>query len=89
MITQIRKVGNSAGVVIPAAVLKEVQLAVGNTIRMTVTDGTLTIRPLDPRRKGRRELSLDWLLEDFRDVETDIIPGAFGAEVLDTHGNQD
>lgn len=85
MITQIRKVGNSAGVVIPSVILKEVKLAIGTEIDLAVIDGSLTIRPLEVQRKGKRELSLSWLLADFQDVEEDLIPGAFGAEVLDNY----
>ena len=83
MITQIRKVGNSAGVVIPSMMLKEVKLTLGTEIDLTVKNGELTIRPLETQRRGKREISLEWLLADFQDVEEDLIPGAFGAEDLD------
>ncbi|WP_413043820.1 AbrB/MazE/SpoVT family DNA-binding domain-containing protein [Pseudomonas sp. YJ42] len=85
MITQIRKVGNSAGVVIPSVMLKEVKLAIGTEIDLAVRNGALTIRPLEDQRRGKREISLAWLLADFQDVEEDLIPGAFGAEVLDNN----
>lgn len=85
MITQIRKVGNSAGIVIPSILLKEMQLAVGTEINLAVDDGVITIRRTEPRKRGRREVSLAWLLEDFKNVETDLIPGAVGAEVLEEY----
>lgn len=85
MLTQIRKIGNSAGIVIPSVVLKEVQLSVGTEIDLAVDDGVITIRRMESKRRGRRELSLAWLLEDFKNVETDLIPGAVGAEVLDDY----
>ena len=85
MITQIRKVGNSAGVVIPSVILKEVQLTIGTEIDLTVENGVLNIRPLKKQRRGRRELSLEWLLADFQDVEDNLIPSAIGAEVLDDY----
>jgi len=87
MITQIRKVGNSAGVVIPSMMLKEAKLTLGTEIDLIVKNGELTIRPLETQRRGKREISLEWLLADFQDVEEDLIPGAFGAEDLDNEDN--
>lgn len=85
MITQIRRIGNSAGVVIPTVMLKEVQFAIGTEIDMAVVDGTLSIRRhRTSGRRGSREISLDWLLEDFRDVAHDLIPGAYGAEATNS-----
>lgn len=83
MITQIRKVGNSAGVVIPSALLKEVKLTIGAEIDLTVENGVLNIKPVKEKRQGSREVSLNWLLADFQDVEGELIPGAVGAEVLE------
>lgn len=82
MITQIRKVGNSAGIVIPSALLKEVKLSVGAEIDLTVENGVLNIRPVE-KRKGTREVALGWLLADFQNVEGELIPGDVGAEVLE------
>ncbi|SEJ12353.1 hypothetical protein SAMN04244572_02833 [Azotobacter beijerinckii] len=83
MITQIRKVGNSAGVVIPSVLLKEVKLTVGAEIDLTVENGVLNIKPVKAKRQGSREVSLNWLLADFQDVEGELIPGTVGAEVLE------
>ncbi|SER84240.1 antitoxin MazE [Azotobacter beijerinckii] len=83
MITQIRKVGNSAGVLIPSALLKEVKLTVGAEIDLTVENGVLNIKPVKAKRQGSREVSLNWLLADFQDVEGELIPGAVGAEVME------
>jgi len=83
MISMIRRVGNSAGVVIPSIILKEVQLNVGTEIEMIADNGILTIRPLKPRRTGRREFDLAWLLEDFEDIFEDQLPGPrVGAEII-------
>jgi len=83
MITMIRRVGNSAGVVIPSIILKEVQLNVGTEIEMIADNGILTIKPLKPRRIGRREFDLAWLLEDFEDIFDDQLPGPrVGAEII-------
>lgn len=83
MITMIRRVGNSAGVVIPSIMLREVQLNVGTEIEMIADNGILTIRPLKPRRIGRREIDISWLLEDFEDVFEDQLPGPrVGAEII-------
>ena len=66
MITTIRKVGNSAGVLIPSIMMKELNLSVGAEIDLTSENGVLTIKPKQPRR-GRSELTLAWLLKDYVD----------------------
>lgn len=72
MITTIKKVGNSAGVIIPSSMLKKLDLQVGTPIDLRVENGTITVKVLKPRR-GRSELTLDWLLADFRDVGEDLL----------------
>lgn len=67
MITKIRRVGNSAGFTIPSHMMKELNLAVGTDMEMVVVDGVITIKPVQPKRRGRSEITLDWLLKDFRD----------------------
>ena len=57
MITTIRKIGNSAGILIPSIMLKELNLSVGSEIDLTAQNGVLTITPKKPRR-GRSDASL-------------------------------
>jgi antitoxin component of MazEF toxin-antitoxin module len=64
MITTIKRVGNSAGVIIPSALLKQMGLRVGTEIDLTVEGDTLKVKPVEPRR-ARSELTLEWLLADF------------------------
>lgn len=90
MRTQIRRVGNSAGIVIPSVVLKEVNLELGNAIDLSVVDGKLEIRPLNVKKRGSRELDLNWLLEDFKDLNEDLITGPrVGAEVIEDEYEED
>lgn len=48
MQTNIRKWGNSAGTIIPAPVLAEARLRVGDAILIEVVDGTIVIRQAAP-----------------------------------------
>lgn len=48
MQTNIRKWGNSAGAIIPAPVLAEAGLRVGDAIQIEVVDGTIVIRQAAP-----------------------------------------
>lgn len=41
----IRKLGNSAGIIIPAAVMKDLGLKVEQSIDMRVVDGCLIVKP--------------------------------------------
>jgi antitoxin component of MazEF toxin-antitoxin module len=56
MHTNIRKWGNSAGTIIPAAVLQEAGLEIGDTLDARVVEGKVILSPL------ARELTLDELL---------------------------
>lgn len=90
MITTIRRVGNSAGVVIPSIILKEVHLNVGAEIEMTADNGSLVLKPLKPRHVGRNEIDLTWLLADFEDNLEDQLSGPrVGAEIInDEHESE-
>jgi antitoxin component of MazEF toxin-antitoxin module len=56
MHTNIRKWGNSAGTIIPAAVLQEAGLEIGDTLDAQVVEGKVILSPLE------RELTLEELL---------------------------
>ena len=56
MHTNIRKWGNSAGTIIPAAVLQEAGLEIGDTLDAQVMEGKVILSPLE------RELTLEDLL---------------------------
>lgn len=87
---QIKRVGNSAGVLIPAVMLKEVNLEVGREIDLSIRDGGFWIQPLKQQKRGSRELDLDWLLADFKDLENDLITSPnVGAEILSNETYQD
>jgi antitoxin MazE len=51
METTVRKLGNSAGVIIPKALLAELGLAAGDAVDFLLEDGRLILVPL---RRGRR-----------------------------------
>lgn len=78
MITKIRRVGNSAGFTIPSHTMKEMNLAVGTEMEMGIANGVITIKPVQPKRRGRSEISLEWLLKDYRDpaAERQAVPSS-------------
>ncbi|HSX51010.1 MAG TPA: AbrB/MazE/SpoVT family DNA-binding domain-containing protein [Cellvibrio sp.] len=45
MLTQVRKIGNSAGAIIPAPVLKELKLREGDSIDVSIVDNCIVIKP--------------------------------------------
>lgn len=46
----LRKIGNSRGVVIPSAIIEQLQLQ--NSLEMIVQDGCLLLKPLNTPRSG-------------------------------------
>ncbi|QDQ29102.1 AbrB/MazE/SpoVT family DNA-binding domain-containing protein [Chitinimonas arctica] len=47
----IRRIGNSAGVVIPAPLLQQLKVAVGGSLNATIQGETLTLTSAKPRYK--------------------------------------
>ncbi len=52
MLTSIRKMGNSSGVIIPKAILAELKVAAGDAVEMRAENGKVLIEPI---RKNLRE----------------------------------
>lgn len=60
MQTLVRKLGNSAGVIIPKSTLAELGVAAGDTVNVSVEQGSLVITPIRaPRRSGWAAASRD------------------------------
>ena len=58
MQTVVRKLGNSAGVIIPKSVLAELRLAAGDAVDLRLENGHLILAPIrQPRRAGWGEAS--------------------------------
>jgi antitoxin MazE len=58
MQTAVRKLGNSAGVIIPKSVLAELGLAAGDAVDLRLEDGHLILDPVrQPRRAGWADAS--------------------------------
>lgn len=51
MRTTVRKIGNSAGAIIPAHVLKQLKLSEGDTVDVSVKDGCILIRSAKDKPK--------------------------------------
>jgi antitoxin ChpS len=51
METVLRQIGNSKGVVVPAQLLKELGIQVGDKLDVAATDGKLVFSPTDTRQK--------------------------------------
>ena len=55
MESALRKMGNSAGMIFPKAVLREAGLAIGARLKFTVEDGAVVLRPVEGVRAGWAE----------------------------------
>jgi antitoxin MazE len=52
MQTTVRKLGNSAGVIIPKAVLSQLGLSAGDAVDVRLEDGRLILAPAKPSRRA-------------------------------------
>ena len=50
MVTKVQKWGNSQGLRLAKQVLEDAQIAVGDTVDVTVCDGAIVIAPVRPHR---------------------------------------
>ena len=57
METAIRKLGNSAGIILPAALLRSLKCEVGQTIDIEIEDGRLVVTPKRSKRYSAAELN--------------------------------
>ena len=57
MESAIRKLGNSAGIILPAALLRSLKFEVGQTIDIEVEDGRLVVTPTRRKRYSAAELN--------------------------------
>jgi len=57
METAIRKLGNSAGIILPAALLRTLKFEVGQAIDIEVEDGRLVVTPKTRKRYTAAELN--------------------------------
>ena len=58
MQTALRKLGNSAGVIIPKAILDELDLSAGDAVELRLEDGRLILAPVRrPSRAGWADAS--------------------------------
>lgn len=66
-ITKIRKVGNSAGLLIPATLMNALRIREGDTVNMEVVDGAILVRPVSLKTQRLLERSEE-LLRTHRDA---------------------
>lgn len=52
----IRKLGNSAGLILPATLLREMKLSIGETVTAEHVDGALVLKPAAKKRYTVAEL---------------------------------
>ncbi|WP_295514934.1 AbrB/MazE/SpoVT family DNA-binding domain-containing protein [uncultured Pseudomonas sp.] len=84
MKTQIRRVGNSAGVVIPAIMLKEAKVEVGTSIELTVSEGVFIAKPIFEEKKSsaRSKINLDMLINSYVRFEDEVFAKPIDREVI-------
>ena len=63
----ISKIGNSAGVTLPAELMERLGLAVGDKVHLTVTEGGILLSPYDPDFEEALALSRE-VMKDYRDT---------------------
>ncbi len=51
MLTQVRKIGNSKGAVIPAQLLKTLDIKLGDSLDIEAENGCLVIKPVKPKKQ--------------------------------------
>lgn len=56
METSIKKLGNSAGVLLPSALMRALNLSVGQTVNIETVDGNLLLKPKTAKRYTLKEL---------------------------------
>ena len=71
METSIRKLGNSAGIILPAALLRSLKFEVGQAIDIEVEDGRLVVTP--KRRKRYTAAELNALCNPRASMPEDIV----------------
>jgi len=74
MKTTVRKVGNSRGVLLPAAVLSVCDI--GDEVELSVQDGRIVIEPIKPSREG-------WF-DNYRAADDEDAWGELGATDADS-----
>ena len=60
MITNVQKWGNSQGVRIPKSIFNELNITNGQELDMSVVDGAILIKILEPKRKSIEQLFKDY-----------------------------
>lgn len=55
MVSALRKMGNSTGIIVPKGVLREAGLAVGARLNFVVENGGIMLRPVEEVRAGWAE----------------------------------
>ena len=56
MLTKVQKWGNSLGLRIPKSFAKEASVEEGSTVDLSVSQGQLVVRPVQPRKYELRDL---------------------------------
>lgn len=87
MRTQIRRVGNSAGFVIPAILLREVNVEIGTAIDLTVRDGYFIATPIRDKGRPRSDLTLNSLIANYVRHEDELFINPIGNEVINDDNN--
>jgi antitoxin component of MazEF toxin-antitoxin module len=75
-------VGNSAGFVIPAILLKEVNVEIGTVIDLTVRDGYFVATPIRSRVGPRSTLTLSRLIANYVRHDDELFTNPTGNEVI-------
>jgi antitoxin component of MazEF toxin-antitoxin module len=74
MVKKLRKVGNSNAVILDLPIMEMVGLEEGKEVQITVSNGSIIITPVDPRRVDPEELErhLDRIVGERRKMLKDL-----------------
>jgi antitoxin component of MazEF toxin-antitoxin module len=74
MVKKLRKVGNSNAVILDLPIMEMVGLEEGKEVQITVSNGSIIITPVDPRRVDPEELErhLDRIVGERRKLLKDL-----------------
>jgi len=70
MVKKLQKVGNSNALILDLPIMEMVGLEEGKEVQITVSNGSIIITPVDPRRVDREELKrqLDRIVGERREM---------------------
>ncbi|MFV0415109.1 MAG: hypothetical protein ACK5NG_01940 [Chthoniobacterales bacterium] len=68
MIKEIRKIGNSKGIILDTAILNAMHVDVGDQVNVVVDSGVAVVTPLKPKPAKSFDEALDSVMSDYKET---------------------